>query len=222
MKKLFAIAALILIAAFNTPAQTQTTTIQIVAAASLGVITPTPVHYYTNTAATMTLTSSTSGFNSGCTGTVGVTGSGTTTALTFTYSTTALTLSTPLTAAQTNVAAGSSLTVTVTCTPSPLTFNSPVVLPNGTVGTSYSASLLTLTGLSGGVPPYSWSLTSGTLPVGLTLSSSGNVTGTPSAAGSDTFGFTVIDSSGVAFDFTPLVLAFRNESTGSGLLNRLC
>jgi hypothetical protein len=60
-------------------------------------------------------------------------------------------------------------------------------LPNGTVGTAYSQSLLT----GGGVSPFTWIVVSGSgsLPSGLALSSSGVISGTPSAAG--TFHFTV-------------------------------
>ena len=42
---------------------------------------------------------------------------------------------------------------------------------------------------NGGTLPYTWSLAGGTLPTGLTLSSSGVISGTPTAAG--TFSFTV-------------------------------
>src|SRR5208337_1291142 len=42
-------------------------------------------------------------------------------------------------------------------------------LPNGTVNSPYSASLQA----TGGTPPYKWSITSGTLPVGLALTSAG-------------------------------------------------
>jgi hypothetical protein len=91
------------------------------------------------------------------------------------------------------------------------------VLPNGTVGTTYSASLLTLTGLSGGVPPYTWTLNSGSLPAGLALSSSGVVSGVPSGAGSNAFSIKVQDSSGIAFDFTPPVLSFRYWAAWHGL-----
>ena len=52
-------------------------------------------------------------------------------------------------------------------------------LPSGAQGSVYTASL----SASGGVSPYSWSLTSGTLPAGLTLSTSGLISGTPSASG---------------------------------------
>jgi hypothetical protein len=58
-------------------------------------------------------------------------------------------------------------------------------LPGGTVGTAYSAML----SASGGTSPYSWSVSSGTLPAGLSLSASGTLSGTPTVAGS--FPFTV-------------------------------
>ena len=66
-------------------------------------------------------------------------------------------------------------------------------LPNGQVGTAYSATLMA----SGGTTPYSWSLTSGTLPSGLSLNSStGVISGTPSATANGTaLTFTVKDSS---------------------------
>lgn len=94
--------------------------------------------------------------------------------------------------------AGIAHTVTVSCPQAVLTMNSPVTLPNAKVGTAYQASLVTATSLSGGTPPYTWSLASGVLPTGLTLSPSGAVTGTPSSAGSFNFSFLVKDSSGMA------------------------
>ncbi len=51
-------------------------------------------------------------------------------------------------------------------------------LPNGQVGTAYSTTLAA----SGGTSPYTWSLTAGTLPAGLSLSASGVISGTPTAA----------------------------------------
>ena len=62
---------------------------------------------------------------------------------------------------------------------------SPVTLPNGTQGTSYSQTITA----SGGSAPYSFAVTAGTLPTGLSLSSGGVLSGTPSANGS--FSFTV-------------------------------
>jgi large repetitive protein len=53
-------------------------------------------------------------------------------------------------------------------------------LPAGTQGIFYTHPLAA----TGGVPPYSWSLTTGSLPAGLTLSGAGVVSGTPTASGS--------------------------------------
>jgi hypothetical protein len=67
-------------------------------------------------------------------------------------------------------------------------------LPNGAVGTAYSAPLQA----SGGTPPYTWTVASGsTLPAGLGLSGSGTtwaVSGTPTAGGTSSFSLTVTDS----------------------------
>ncbi len=64
-------------------------------------------------------------------------------------------------------------------------------LPNGQVGTAYSATLMA----TGGTAPYAWTLTSGTLPAGLSLSANGAITGTPTAAAdAAALGFTVKDS----------------------------
>jgi len=59
-------------------------------------------------------------------------------------------------------------------------------LPGGQVGQSYNGTLAA----SGGIAPYSWSITSGSLPIGLTLAdSSGKISGTPTESG--TFPITV-------------------------------
>jgi large repetitive protein len=64
-------------------------------------------------------------------------------------------------------------------------------LPSGYVGTSYSQTLTA----TGGATPYSWSVTSGSLPAGLSLNAStGAITGTPTAAGGSTFTVQVQDS----------------------------
>src|SRR5438552_12916988 len=63
-------------------------------------------------------------------------------------------------------------------------------LSGGTVGTTYSATL----SASGGTSPYSWSVSSGTLPTGLILSSSGTLSGTPTVAGAFPFTVTVKDA----------------------------
>lgn len=63
-------------------------------------------------------------------------------------------------------------------------------LTSGTIGVPYTGSLAA----SGGVPPYTWSITSGTLPAGLTLAANGVITGTPTTQESQTFTVQVSDS----------------------------
>ena len=64
-------------------------------------------------------------------------------------------------------------------------------LPGGQVGTAYSQAVAA----TGGVTPYSWSVTSGSLPPGLTLdTSTGGISGKPTAYGTFDFTMTVTDS----------------------------
>jgi hypothetical protein len=61
------------------------------------------------------------------------------------------------------------------------------------VGTPYNSSLVA----SGGAPPYTFSITSGSLPPGLSLNpNTGQITGTPSDFGTFSFTAKVVDSSG--------------------------
>jgi Putative Ig domain len=56
-------------------------------------------------------------------------------------------------------------------------------LPGGTIGTPYNQTLVSNSGL-----PVTWDLSTGTLPVGLTLNATtGAITGTPSGAGTSNF-----------------------------------
>ena len=64
-------------------------------------------------------------------------------------------------------------------------------LPGGTAGSLYPSTALQA---SGGVPPYSWALSSGNLPAGLTLSAAGAIAGTPSSGGTYPLTFVVTDS----------------------------
>lgn len=63
-------------------------------------------------------------------------------------------------------------------------------LTAGTQGTAYTASITA----SGGTSPYTYAVTSGTLPAGLTLSSSGALTGTPTGTGTASFTVTATDA----------------------------
>ena len=88
--------------------------------------------------------------------------------------------------------------VALTCTTVAVTVN-PATLPNGAFNTAYSQTL-TATSANGGVAPYTFSVTAGALPAGLTLSSAGVLSGTPTAAGS--FNFTVQATSTNGFSGT--------------------
>jgi hypothetical protein len=50
----------------------------------------------------------------------------------------------------------------------------------------------------GGVPPYTWEVTAGSLPAGLVMSAAGKVTGTPTILGTYLFTIRVADSSGAS------------------------
>jgi hypothetical protein len=78
-----------------------------------------------------------------------------------------------------------SLSIGVT-QPSPLAI-STTVLPSGTTATAYNVPLLA----SGGIGPYTWTLTSGQLPSGLTLAPDGTISGVPVLATSAPDQFTV-------------------------------
>ena len=72
--------------------------------------------------------------------------------------------------------------VQISCTP----------LPPGTECQTYSANTL---GVEGGTAPFTWSVTAGTLPPGLTMDpANGAITGTPTAAGTFDFTVMVVDS----------------------------
>lgn len=66
-----------------------------------------------------------------------------------------------------------------------------VVIPTGTLGVAYTGRLTA----SGGTPPYVYAISSGSLPTGLSLNTStGEITGTPSATGYFEFTAAVTDS----------------------------
>lgn len=94
-------------------------------------------------------------------------------------------------------------TLTLTIVPIPIAI-ATTALPSGQVGSPYSTTLFA----SGGTAPYSWSLTGGTLPVGLSLNSStGAITGTPTAAASSTqLTLTVTDSSNPALSKSAILI----------------
>ncbi|MGD0735693.1 MAG: putative Ig domain-containing protein [Terracidiphilus sp.] len=88
--------------------------------------------------------------------------------------------------------ADSTKTASVTITVPPAPSISTTTLPQAAVGTQFSTTL----SVSGGVSPYTWTVSSGTLPSCLTLSAAGVLSGTPLASCAGTFNvtFKVTDS----------------------------
>jgi len=76
-------------------------------------------------------------------------------------------------------------TATINYTVTPPLAVTTTTLPSGTVGVFYWKQLAA----TGGIKPYTWAQTAGTLPAGLTMYPSGVIRGTPTTAG--TFNFTV-------------------------------
>lgn len=70
----------------------------------------------------------------------------------------------------------------------------PSSVPVGKVGVGYTATTLAA---SGGIAPYTYAVTSGTLPAGLSLSTAGVLSGTPTAAGTAPVTVTATDNYGV-------------------------
>jgi hypothetical protein len=92
--------------------------------------------------------------------------------------------------------------------PAPLVI-STTTLPAGTVGTTYSANL----SATGGVSPYTWSAS---LPGGLSISTSGTISGTPTTAGTEMASLMVKDSSGTTAS-SSLSLTVASSNSNSGL-----
>ncbi|MFZ0883465.1 MAG: choice-of-anchor D domain-containing protein [Candidatus Acidiferrales bacterium] len=72
----------------------------------------------------------------------------------------------------------------------PLQITTTSPLSGATVGAAYSTTLAA----TGGTPPYTWSYVSGTLPPGLSVGSTGIISGTPTTAGPYSFVVKVTDS----------------------------
>jgi hypothetical protein len=92
-------------------------------------------------------------------------------------------------------------------------------LPGGTVNTPYSQSFTA----TGGFSPYTWAVSSGSTPPGLSLSSTGTLSGSPTMAGPFSFGVMATDSTGAIATATagvailPLPLTVTTQSLPSGV-----
>jgi hypothetical protein len=87
-------------------------------------------------------------------------------------------------------------------------------LPGATFGSSYTASL----SATGGVTPYTWSISQGVLPAGLSISSTaGAISGVPTSAGTASFTITLTDpgspalGASSAFTLTVTAVAFQGQ-----------
>ncbi|MBU0656374.1 MAG: cellulase family glycosylhydrolase [Gammaproteobacteria bacterium] len=85
-------------------------------------------------------------------------------------------------------------------------------LTAGTAGAAYSATLK----VSSGTAPYSWSLNSGSLPAGLSLSTAGVISGTPTTAGTASFSVKVTDGKSLSdTQALSLTIAATPPATGN-------
>lgn len=115
------------------------------------------------------------------------------------------------------------LSLTISSTGSTLLSITTSSLPEGGVNHSYSASLAA----NGGTSPYSWTLVSGSLPVGVSLSTAGVISGTPTAAGTFTFAVQAKDSeaspqsatTSLSLTVIPLALQVSSTSLPSATVN---
>jgi uncharacterized protein (TIGR03437 family) len=85
-----------------------------------------------------------------------------------------------------------STSVSLTIQPVAMSFETPFTLTSGEAGAKYSQSIVA----KGGVPPYTFGVSAGLLPVGLSLDPTGNLSGTPSTPGACMFTVTIKDSTG--------------------------
>ena len=100
-------------------------------------------------------------------------------------------------------------TLTVQAAPLVITTTS---LPNGVMNTAYTATLAA----DGGTTPYTWSMISGILPLGLTLNAgAGVISGTPTAAGTFSFVVQVRDAGGKTMTKTLSIMITSLSATAT-------
>jgi hypothetical protein len=96
------------------------------------------------------------------------------------------------------------------------TITSTSPLPDGTVGTAYSQTL-TATGDA----TITWAVTSGSLPAGLSLSSGGAITGTPTTAGTSTPTITATNSTGSDADVLSITINAAPTGPTAGVAGKV-
>ena len=97
-----------------------------------------------------------------------------------------------------------------------ITITPDAALPNGLAGSSYNDTLTA----SGGTAPYSFAVTSGALPDGLSLSAAGVLSGTPTTAAGYSFTVQTTDANGcVGSQDLAMVINTRNFSNGVNVVD---
>ncbi len=117
----------------------------------------------------------------------------------------------------TDSATPTAATATLACsllvtTPAPLAITTTSPLTGGTVSSAYSLQFAA----TGGTSPYTWAVTVGTLPAGLTLSTAGLLSGTPTTAATSTFTVTVTDSATPTPNTASLACSLTIAAAGAG------
>lgn len=112
-----------------------------------------------------------------------------------------------------NISSTATQSYTISVTVPAITTNSPLL--QGTVGLNYSQTLTA----TGGALPYTWVVSSGSLPPGLMLSPSGVISGIPTAAGAANFSVKLTDAAqNTATQNYILVVSAALPVTRSGVL----
>src|SRR5207244_9005212 len=94
--------------------------------------------------------------------------------------------------------------------PAPLNITSSSPLTAGQTGTAYVQTLTA----TGGTPPYSWTVLSGSLPGGLSLGVAGILNGTPTLPGTYSFTVQVTDSANATASQTFQITITGSTSAG--------
>jgi hypothetical protein len=144
----------------------------------------------------------------------------TTTAVTYTAPASITTASTATITATSVFDTTKTTTLTINLVPPPSVATTS--LTAGTVAIAYSATLTA----ANGVAPYTWSVTVGTLPAGLTLAAgTGAITGTPTAFGTSSFTVQVKDAdnftatAALSIKISPAPVVITTSSLPNGIVN---